>query len=70
MPWDDNDVVDVHGNYLGTIFPNNRLFKVIYKPYRGYPGYLGYPGYAGYPGYPGYSPIPANAADVDLESRR
>lgn len=42
LPWGDNDVVDVNGDYLGTIFPNNRFYRIIFKPYRGYPGYPGY----------------------------
>jgi len=61
LPWGDSDVVTVNGNYIGTIFPKNRFYKVIYKPYRGYPGYPGYPGYAG------YSPLPSNAMDIELE---
>ncbi|MFN2405714.1 MAG: 4-fold beta flower protein [Pyrinomonadaceae bacterium] len=64
LPWDNNDVVDVSGNYLGTIFNKNRFFKVTYKPYRGYPGYPGYPGYAG------YSPLPPNATDIELKQSK
>ena len=48
LPWGDNDVVDVNGEYLGTLFPNNRIYRIINKSYRGYPGYPGYPGFAGY----------------------
>jgi len=71
MPWSDDDVVDTSGQYLGTIFPGNRLYQLVYKPYRGYPGFPGYPKYPGYPGYPGfagYSQLPSGARDVrDLE---
>ena len=68
LPWDDNDVVDRSGNYLGTIFKGGRLYKLFFKPYRGYPGYPGNPGYPAYWGYPGhadFAPIPSGAADVD-----
>ena len=27
MPWDDNEVVTTEGDYLGHIFPGNRLYK-------------------------------------------
>jgi len=71
LPWGDNDVVHVSGDYLGTIFANNRLFRIINRGYRGYPGYPGHPGYPGYPGYPGFagfSPLPPSAEDIDIES--
>lgn len=54
FPWGDDDAVDKHGKYLGTVV-KNRLLRRNNQPYRGYPGYPGYPGYAGYPGYPGYA---------------
>lgn len=69
LPWDDEDVVDTQGKYLGTIFPGNRFYKMSDHPYRGYPGYPGYPGNPGYPGYPGfagYSPLPLGATDVEV----
>lgn len=69
LPWDDKDVVDKSGNYLGTIYAENRLYSFRFHPYRGYPGYPAYPSYPGYPGYPGYagySPLPVGAQDVDL----
>lgn len=65
LPWNDAEVVDKNGKYLGTIV-GNRLVAFS-RPYRGYPGYPGYPGYAGYPGYPGfagYQPLPPGASDV------
>ena len=67
LPWADDEVVDVTGEYLGTI-TGNRLFRFANRTYRGYPGYPGYPGHAGYPGYPGhagYYPRPPLADDVD-----
>lgn len=68
MPWGDDDVVSVKGDYLGTICSGDRLYH-FNKPYRGYPGYPGYPGFPGYPGYPGfagYSSLPLGAKDVIL----
>src|SRR5690242_11130965 len=44
LPWDDEDVVDTRGRYLGSIFPGDRLYRKSFQPYRGYPGYPGYPG--------------------------
>lgn len=67
FPWEDDDVVDRRGKYLGTVI-GNRLLRRITQPYRGYPGHPGYPGYAGYPGYPGhagYAGYNPGFADVD-----
>lgn len=67
MPWGDDDVVTVKGEYLGTICPQDRIYHFKSHPYRGYPGYPGYPGFPGFPGYPGfagYSPLPSGADDV------
>ena len=62
LPWDDDDIVDTHGEYLGTIVRRSkpRLYRMRAHPYRGYPGYPGYPGYAG-PDLP-----PFGAEDVRL----
>lgn len=67
-PWNDGEVVDPDGEYLGTITQNNRLYRFSNRPYRGYPGYPGYPahpGCPGYPGYPGYSTLPIFAEDIE-----
>lgn len=69
LPWDDRDVVDTNGNYLGTIFDGNRLYHFTTHPNRGYPGYPGYPGDPGYPGYPGYAGyklLPRGASDISF----
>jgi hypothetical protein len=69
LPWDDEEVVDKNGSYLGHIY-GNRLLRRYYTPYRGFPGYPGYPGYPGFPGYPGYAgyaPLPPGTTDVDLD---
>lgn len=68
LPWNEPEVVDKQGNYLGTIFPDNRLYREVARPYRGYPGYPGYPGSPGYPGYPGFaghSPLPLGTEDIE-----
>ncbi len=67
LPWGDGQVVDVEGRYLGTIYPEDRLYRALARRQRGYPGYPGYPGRPGYPGYPGFagrSPLPPATADV------
>jgi hypothetical protein len=66
-PWGDGDVVTMDGDYLGTIFPGNRLYRKTDWVFRGYPEYPGHPEYPGYPGYPGYagaSPLPLAAEDI------
>lgn len=73
VPWGDGEVVDIEGRYVGTIFPNDRFYRNLYRRSRGYPGYPGYPGYLGYPGYPGYpghSPLPPGTVDVNQLSRQ
>jgi hypothetical protein len=68
LPENSQDVVDIDGNYLGTIYPENRFYREAYNSDRGYPGYPGYPGYQGYPGYPGYagySPLPPGVEDIN-----
>lgn len=55
LPWNNVDVVETTGNYLGTIFFDHRFYRRINMPYRSYPGYPGYPSYPGYPGYPGFA---------------
>ena len=69
LPWNDDDVVDRNGTYLGTIVGRKRLYRFPARPHRGYPGRPGYPGYAGYPGYPGHAGSdrpPFGAKDVNL----
>ncbi|MGC1310525.1 MAG: 4-fold beta flower protein [Phormidesmis sp.] len=67
LPWEEPDVVDKSGNYLGTIYPEGRFYKTCFNHLREYPGYPGYPDYPGYPGYPGFkgfSPLPAGTEDL------
>ena len=73
LPWNDDDVVDRTGDYLGTIVKRKRLYRLAARPYRGYPGYPGDPGYPGYPGYPGdpgNDLPPLGAEDVSLPENR
>lgn len=60
-------VVDIYGNYLGTIFDGDRFYRLVYPPGYPPPGYPGYPvspGHPGYPGYPGEAELPAIAEDI------
>ena len=69
LPWDDDDVVDRDGAYLGTIVNKKRLYRLSARPNRGYPGYPGHPGHADYPGYPGHAGTdlpPFGAEDLNL----
>jgi hypothetical protein len=68
LPWDNGDVVDIDGNYLGTIYPENRFYRKVFNTYQGYPGYPGYPDKPDYPGYPGYagdSLLPPGVEDIN-----
>jgi hypothetical protein len=57
LPWDDADVVSVSGDYLGTIFPDNRFYRRFHQLHRRRPRHPANPGYPGYPGYPGFAGI-------------
>ena len=63
LPWNDGEVVNPDGEYLGTICLTNRLLRFDDRPYRGYPGN---PGYPGYPGFIGFCPLPPGAHDLAL----
>ena len=70
FPWGDDDAVDTDGDYLGTVYLSERLYKFDNHEYRGYPGRPTDPGYPGYPGYPGRLEqgfLPAFANDVKLK---
>lgn len=64
FPWNDEHAVDKKGKYLGSIFDEDRFYKLNSFPYRGYPGY---PGHPGYPGYGGYKPRPSGTTDFSPE---
>ncbi len=68
LPWNDNDVVNIKGEYFGSIVSPNRFYRFSNKPYRGYPGFPGdpaYPGFPGFPGFAGFSPLPPGASDIE-----
>jgi len=68
IPQDDNVVVDIDGQYLGTIVDNNRLYRFYDEPFSGCTACPRYPGHPGYPEYPGCtwsSTLPAMAADIN-----
>lgn len=69
IPYDNNDVVDLDGDYLGTIF-GDRLYNILNKPLRGYNGFKAYPkcpGYQKFPGYVGYGEVPPGTRDVKIK---
>lgn len=61
LPWGDNEVVSMKGDYLGTIVDRDRIYYFTNHPYRGNPGYPGYPGFAG------YKPLPSGAKDIVIK---
>lgn len=68
MSQDGNVVVDIDGEYLGTIVGNNRLYKFcdeLYTKCSAAPGYPGHPGYPEYPGSTYISALPLMAADIN-----
>lgn len=70
FPWNDNEIVDINGQYLGTVFYKNRIFRKI-SPARkrreaGFVVHPGPGGYAGYPGFAAHRPPPHGFTDIDL----
>lgn len=56
FPWGDNDIVDLNGQYLGTVMDGNRIYrKMSPDPGRREAGFIVHPGRSGYAGYPGYT---------------
>ena len=67
LPWEDGEVVSVDGEYIGTIWSENRLYYFSRRKFKMHPGYPGFPGHVGYPGYPTYpgcASIPPFARDL------
>ena len=67
LPWGDDDVANIEGEYIGSIVESNRFYYFVEKPYRGYPGSPGKPGFPGFPDFPGFAgfaPLPPNATDI------
>lgn len=70
FPWGDDDAVDPNGEYLGTVYLEERLYWFSNRQNRSYSGSLHDPGYGGYPGSPGRIENgfpPAFAKDVKRE---
>ena len=69
LPWNDNEVVDINGQYLGTIVDGDRLLrKSSPDPHRREAGFIVHPGSGGYPGSPGgapHYPLPFGFKDID-----
>lgn len=69
FPWSDNDVVDINGQYLGTLVDGDRLLrKSSPDPHRREAGFIVHPGNGGYPGSPGaasHFPLPFGFKDID-----
>lgn len=69
LPWNDNEVVDINGQYLGTLVDGDRLLrKSSPDPHRREAGFIVHPGNGGYPGSPGgaaHYPLPFGFKDID-----
>ncbi len=65
--WNDADVADRDGKYLGTVTHGNRLYYFSNHPYRGNPGHPAYPGRPGYPGHTGYDSLPSDAKNAKIK---
>ena len=69
LPWDEPDVVSPEGDYVGTIYPDDRLYVNTDRPARPHPGFPGYPPQPALPPLPeprGYGDVPSGAKDVKL----
>lgn len=73
-PWDDqDDLVDTNGEYIGSVWRGNRLYRFTNRVPRvvsAFPGFPSFPPYPGYPGYAGYEPLPPFAEDVEIRVGR
>lgn len=69
LPWDEPEVVNPLGEYLGTICPDDRLYALPDHAVRTYPGFPGYPAQPHVPPLPeprGYGETLRGAKDVRL----
>jgi hypothetical protein len=70
FPWNDNDAVDLNGQYLGTVMDGNRFYqKTSPDPTRSEAGFVVHPGPGGYAGYPGHAAHrvpPFGFKDIDV----
>lgn len=70
FPWNDNDAVDLNGEYLGTVVDENRLYRSTSPQGQAREvGFVTHPGRSGYPGFPGPGlpcVSPLGFKDIDL----
>lgn len=72
FPWDDNEIFDLKGEYLGVVMDGDRIYRME-KPgpqkrkSPGFPVHPGNVGYAGYPGHAAHSRPPFGYTDVTIE---
>jgi hypothetical protein len=70
FPWDNNDIVDLNSQYLGTVVDGDRIYRrTSPQPKKREAGFVVHPGsggYAGYPGYAAYREPPYGFTDIDL----
>ncbi|MGD1215753.1 MAG: hypothetical protein ABR861_12285 [Terriglobales bacterium] len=68
LPWNDAEVVNVRGSYLGTIFPGNWFYRRFHQVHRGHPGYLkNLARVLWIPRFRRYSPLPPVTEDIEFE---
>jgi hypothetical protein len=65
---DGENVLDITGKYLGSIYPQDRFYRKLQEPELepSYPGYPGQRSNPGYPGFPGAVSIPWDAKDLEV----
>lgn len=71
FPWDDKDIVDIDGQYLGTVLYGERIYRrSAPSPDRREAGFVMDPGpakYVGYPGFAAHLAPPSGFKDVDMK---
>ncbi|MBF9232574.1 hypothetical protein [Microvirga alba] len=71
FPWDDTEIVDPSGQYLGVVMDGNRIYEKIKRDPKkkreaGFVVHPGSGGYAGYPGFAAHTLPPFGFRDIDL----
>lgn len=70
FPWNDNDVIDLNGQYLGTVVDGDRFYRrTSSDATRREAGFVVHPGRSGYAGYPGHAAHrvpPLGFKDIDV----
>ncbi|MGO4705330.1 hypothetical protein AB4072_06075 [Microvirga sp. 2MCAF38] len=73
FPWDDDDAVDLNGQYLGTVVDNHLYRRTFPETEKREVGYVLPPDRVGFSGYPGYATPcvpPFGFKDIDLRQIR